>query len=102
MEFHRLACLGWPYTYRQTDRLTKIARTLPAKAQALTVSMVQVEPRRRFAEAGIPGVGGGRAGDDGFFFWFRYDVVRVWPQPVGAVLAWGLTVFPLAPICAVV
>jgi hypothetical protein len=34
--------------------------------------------------------------------WFRYDVVRVWRQPVAAVLGCGLTVLPLAPICDVV
>ena len=34
--------------------------------------------------------------------WFRYDVVRVWRQPVEAVLDCGLTVLPLAPICDVV
>ena len=41
--------------------------------------------------------------DDGEIYdWFRYDVVRVWRQPVEAVLDCGLTVLPLAPICDVV
>ena len=41
--------------------------------------------------------------DDGEIYdWFRYDVVRVWRQPVEAVLGCGLTVLPLAPICDVV
>ncbi len=41
--------------------------------------------------------------DDGEIYdWFRYDVVRVWRQPVAAVLDCGLTVLPLAPICDVV
>ena len=30
--------------------------------------------------------------------WFRYDVVRVWQQPVDLLLASGLTVLPLAPV----
>ena len=30
--------------------------------------------------------------------WFRYDVVRVWEQPVDLLLASGLTVLPLAPV----
>jgi len=30
--------------------------------------------------------------------WFRYDVVRVWKQPVDLLLASGLTVLPLAPV----
>jgi predicted transposase YdaD len=30
--------------------------------------------------------------------WFRYDVVRVWKQPVDLFLASGLTVLPLAPV----
>jgi hypothetical protein len=47
-------------------------------------------------------VGTGRAGDNGIYDWFRYDVVRVWRQPVAAVLDCGLTVLPLAPICDVV
>jgi predicted transposase YdaD len=33
--------------------------------------------------------------------WFRYDVVRVWQQPVDEVLAAGLPVLPLAPVSAV-
>lgn len=32
---------------------------------------------------------------------FLYDVVRVWEQPVEAVLACGLTVLPLAPVARV-
>ena len=40
--------------------------------------------------------------DDGEIYdWFRYDVIRVWRQPVEAVLDCGLTVLPLAPICDV-
>lgn len=30
--------------------------------------------------------------------WFKYDVVRVWEQPVEAFLKAGLTVLPLAPV----
>ncbi len=30
--------------------------------------------------------------------WFRYDVVRVWQQPVDLLLTCGLTVLPLAPV----
>src|SRR5690349_11492741 len=82
--------------------LRKTARTFPANGADLTVSMAQVEPCRRFAEAGIPRVGPGRAGGNGIYDWFRYDVVRVWRQPVAAVLGCGLTVLPLAPICDVV
>jgi hypothetical protein len=33
--------------------------------------------------------------------WFRYDVVKVWEQPVEQVLAAGLTVLPLAPVSQV-
>jgi predicted transposase YdaD len=33
--------------------------------------------------------------------WFRYDIVRVWQQPVDEVLAAGLPVLPLAPVSAV-
>ena len=33
--------------------------------------------------------------------WFRYDIVRVWQQPVDEVLAAGLPVLPLAPVAAV-
>ena len=32
---------------------------------------------------------------------FRYDVVRVWEQPVQDILACGLTVLPLAPVSKV-
>jgi predicted transposase YdaD len=34
----------------------------------------------------------------GAYLWFRYDVVRVWRQPVEAVLAGGLATLPLAPV----
>jgi len=37
-----------------------------------------------------------RRGD--VYSWFRYDVVRVWEQPVEEVLAAGLAVLPLAPV----
>ena len=30
--------------------------------------------------------------------WFRYDVVKLWEQPVEPILAAGLTVLPLAPV----
>jgi predicted transposase YdaD len=40
--------------------------------------------------------------DGEIYDWFRSDVVRVWRQPVEAVLGCGLTVLPLAPICDVV
>lgn len=33
--------------------------------------------------------------------WFRYDVVKVWEQPVEPILAAGLTVLPLAPVAKV-
>src|SRR5271156_1988527 len=33
--------------------------------------------------------------------WFRYDVVRIWEQPVEEVLASGLSVLPLAPVADV-
>jgi predicted transposase YdaD len=33
--------------------------------------------------------------------WFRYDVVRVWEQPVDLLLASGVTVLPLAPVADV-
>jgi predicted transposase YdaD len=33
--------------------------------------------------------------------WFRYDVVRIWQQPVEEVLASGLPVLPLAPVANV-
>ena len=33
--------------------------------------------------------------------WFRYDIVRVWQQPVDEVLSAGLPVLPLAPVAAV-
>jgi predicted transposase YdaD len=33
--------------------------------------------------------------------WFRYDVVKVWEQPVEPILAAGLTVLPLAPVARV-
>ena len=33
--------------------------------------------------------------------WFRYDVVRIWEQPVEEVLAAGLPVLPLAPVANV-
>jgi predicted transposase YdaD len=33
--------------------------------------------------------------------WFRYDVVRIWLQPVEEVLASGLPVLPLAPVAKV-
>jgi hypothetical protein len=33
--------------------------------------------------------------------WFRYDVVKVWEQPVERILAAGLTVLPLAPVSQV-
>lgn len=33
--------------------------------------------------------------------WFRYDVVKVWEQPVEKILAAGLTVLPLAPVARV-
>ena len=40
-----------------------------------------------------------RQGD--VYDWFRYDIVRVWQQPVDEVLAAGLPVLPLAPVAAV-
>jgi hypothetical protein len=33
--------------------------------------------------------------------WFRYDVLKVWEQPVEPILAAGLTVLPLAPVARV-
>ncbi len=33
--------------------------------------------------------------------WFRYDVVKLWEQPVEPILAAGLTVLPLAPVAQV-
>jgi predicted transposase YdaD len=39
--------------------------------------------------------------DGEIYDWFRYDVVRVWQQPVEKILAAGLTVLPLAPIAQV-
>jgi predicted transposase YdaD len=33
--------------------------------------------------------------------WFRYDVVKVWEQPVEKILTAGLTVLPLAPVAQV-
>jgi predicted transposase YdaD len=33
--------------------------------------------------------------------WFRYDVVRIWEQPVEEILAAGLPVLPLAPVANV-
>ena len=39
--------------------------------------------------------------DGEIYDWFRYDVVRVWEQPVEQVLAAGLTVLPLAPVSRV-
>ncbi len=33
--------------------------------------------------------------------WFRYDVVKLWEQPVEPILAAGLTVLPLAPVARV-
>ncbi len=39
---------------------------------------------------------------DGIVYdWFRYDVVRVWQQPVDLLLASGPTVLPLAPVANV-
>jgi hypothetical protein len=34
--------------------------------------------------------------------WFRYNLVRIWEQPVEDVLAAGLPVLPLAPVANVV
>ena len=39
--------------------------------------------------------------DGQIYDWFRYNVVRVWEQPVEQVLAAGLTVLPLAPVSRV-
>ena len=36
--------------------------------------------------------------DGQVYDWFRYDVVRVWEQPVDLLLASGLAVLPLAPV----
>jgi predicted transposase YdaD len=33
--------------------------------------------------------------------WFRYNVVRIWEQPVADALASGLPVLPLAPVADV-
>jgi hypothetical protein len=32
------------------------------------------------------------------YVWFRYNVVRIWQQPVEEILAAGLPVLPLAPV----
>ncbi len=37
----------------------------------------------------------------GVYMWFRYNVMRIWEQPVDDVLAAGLTVLPLAPVSRV-
>src|SRR5262245_30794666 len=39
--------------------------------------------------------------DGQIYDWFRYDVVKVWEQPVERILAAGLTVLPLAPVAQV-
>ena len=39
--------------------------------------------------------------DGEIYDWFRYDVLRVWEQPVERVLAAGLAVLPLAPVAKV-
>jgi hypothetical protein len=40
-----------------------------------------------------------RRGD--VYDWFRYDVIRIWLQPVEKMLAEGLSVLPLAPVADV-
>jgi hypothetical protein len=35
------------------------------------------------------------------YCWFRYDIMKVWEQPLEALLAAGLPVLPLAPIARV-
>ena len=42
-----------------------------------------------------------RSPDGETYDWFRYDVLRVWEQPVERVLAAGLAVLPLAPVANV-
>jgi predicted transposase YdaD len=39
--------------------------------------------------------------DGDVYDWFRYDVVKVWEQPIAEMLAAGLAVLPLAPVAAV-
>ncbi len=39
--------------------------------------------------------------DGEIYDWFRYDVLKVWEQPVERVLAAGLAVLPLAPVAKV-
>jgi predicted transposase YdaD len=40
-----------------------------------------------------------RSGD--VYRWFRYDVLRIWEQPVEEILAAGLPILPLAPVANV-
>jgi predicted transposase YdaD len=35
------------------------------------------------------------------YHWFRYDVLRIWEQPVEEILAAGLPILPLAPMAKV-
>jgi predicted transposase YdaD len=39
--------------------------------------------------------------DGEIYDWFRYDIVKIWKQPVERILAAGLTILPLAPVAQV-
>ena len=70
------------------SRPTRAASTIVLLRWLLTAPDVNGIHERRY-----------RNGD--VYDWFRYDIVRIWEQPVEEVLAAGLPVLPLAPVANV-
>jgi predicted transposase YdaD len=59
-------------------------------------------PARRWRPAVLEYPRAGRLGPrNGIIHCFRYNIVRVWEQPIAEILAAGLAVLPLAPVAAV-